>query len=97
MARRPAARGKADRNQPEIVEALERAGASVVDLTDLGKGVPDLLVGREGHTVLMEVKGEKAKLRPSQEAFLREWRGAPVTVVRSVDEALCAVGIYAKR
>lgn len=34
-----------DANQPEIVLALRKAGCSVLVLSELGKGAPDLLVG----------------------------------------------------
>ena len=41
--------------------------------------------------VLMEIKEPKGKLTPDQEQFLAEW---PETViVRSVEEALAAVGV----
>jgi hypothetical protein len=44
-----------DANEPDIVKALVAAGASI---TYLGapKGVPDLLVGYEGRSYLLEVK-----------------------------------------
>ena len=35
-----------DANQPEIVKALRDAACSVEPLHDVGRGVPDLLVGR---------------------------------------------------
>ena len=96
---------KSDSNAKEIVAALRAVGASVHHLdprgTTIGRGLPDLLVGFKGRTCLMEVKrpvgprGGTAgrKLRPSQEAFLRAWRGGPVFEVRSVGEALTAVGL----
>lgn len=81
-----------DRNQREIVDALERIGCSVVDLSAAGvAGLPDLLVGRHGRTLLLEVKTPIGKLRPAQTEFFETWRGTPPRVVRSVDEALRAV------
>ena len=44
-----------DKNQPMIVEALRAEGASVVHLHQLGKGIPDLLVGLEGITIVGHV------------------------------------------
>lgn len=41
----PAAQGKPDSNQPQIVQALEACGWSVQSLTGEGDGVCDLLVG----------------------------------------------------
>ena len=43
-----------DANEPEIVKALEAAGATVTRLNEAG--VPDLLVGYQGKTKLLEVK-----------------------------------------
>ncbi|MEY4548405.1 MAG: hypothetical protein RL685_4600 [Pseudomonadota bacterium] len=44
-ARNPAARGKADSNQPAIKQAIEALGYPVMDLSAAGGGVEDLLVG----------------------------------------------------
>lgn len=38
--------GRTDANQAAIVAALRRCGASVVDLSGVGNGFPDLIVGR---------------------------------------------------
>ena len=92
---------RVDVNQPEIVRALRDVGASVVDLHELGDGVPDLLVGRldtsvfpaRARNVLMEVKADdKAKLTEDEKTFHSAWRGEKVYVVRSVREALRAIG-----
>lgn len=88
---------KVDDNQDQIVKALRACGCSVQSLASVGKGCPDLLVGRLGRNYALEVKdGAKApsrrKLTPLEEKFHVEWRGQ-VTVVTSVAEALEAVGI----
>jgi hypothetical protein len=94
MTRRFAARhGAQDANAPAIALALRRCGASVLDLHAVGGGCPDLLVGYRGASWLMEVKTATGAVRPSQAAFARDWRGAPVVVVRSAAEALAAIGI----
>jgi hypothetical protein len=87
--------GRIDANQPEIVKALRAAGASVQSLADLGRGVPDLLVGWRGINLLFEVKdGAKRpsarRLTPGEEQWHRRWRGQ-VVVVESVDDALHAL------
>lgn len=87
-ARRLAA--KRDTNERAIVDALRGVGASVVQLSD--KGVPDLLVGFRGETLLMEVKGKRGKLTADQVEWHDGWRGQ-VAVVRSVDEALAVIGV----
>ena len=44
-----------DDNQNDIVTALRKAGATVRIISQ-GEGIPDLLVGFRGETMLMEVK-----------------------------------------
>lgn len=39
---------RVDDNQSEIMEALRKVGASVLDCSSLGKGFPDLIVGFRG-------------------------------------------------
>ena len=75
-----------DNNHDEIRDALERVGATVVP-----DGPVDLVVGFRGATYLIEVKTEKGKLRPTQENFVRRWKGH-VSVVRSIEEALKVIG-----
>ena len=90
MTRRYAAR--VDANQRAIVRALRAAGCSVQSLATVGAGCPDLLVGRTGSTYLMEVKIPMEKLNTLQRDWHARWRGVPVDIVTSVDEALRAVG-----
>lgn len=77
---------KVDANQPAVVAALRKLGASVQPLHTVGGGVPDLLVGFRGQTWLIEVKdGAKPPsartLTPDQEEWHAAWRGSPVAVV----------------
>lgn len=81
---------KVDANQPEIVKALERAGVQVHSLAPLGGGAPDLLAYRAGRFYLLEVKGAQGSLTPAQRVWHALW---PVTVVRSPEEAMRAVGL----
>lgn len=87
--------GKRDGNQAEIVEALRKAGASVLDLADVGHNCPDALIGYAGREWLMEIKTQHGELLPDQVDFIRTWHGA-VHVVRSIDEALAVIGIRSK-
>lgn len=94
MGRRAAA---IDRNQPEIVRALRRAGATVTPTHTAGEGFPDLAVGFRGVTYLVEVKDgarppSARKLTPPQEQWHAVWRGH-VVVVKDVPEALAVLGI----
>lgn len=87
-------KARVDRNQKEIVEALRKAGACVLHLHQLGKGVPDLLVYRGGYFLLEIKDGSKPsssqKLTPAEKKWIRGWHG-PIQVVRSPEEALKAV------
>ena len=81
-----------DANQNKIVDALRKAGA-VVRIISQGDGIPDLLVGYKGYTILMEVKdGEKVpsarKLTEAEQKFFDDWRGGMLVIVNSIDEAL---------
>jgi len=81
-----------DANQNKIVDALRKAGA-VVRIISQGDGIPDLLVGYNGFTILMEVKdGDKVpsarKLTEAEQKFFNDWRGGLLVIVNSVEEAL---------
>ncbi len=76
---------KIDANHTAIADALRRCGWQVLSLAALGRGAPDLLVTRRGVWHLVEVKQPKGKLTEPQTRFHTVW---PVTIVRSVDEAL---------
>lgn len=89
---------KIDANQTQVVEALRAAGATVQSLAAVGQGVPDLLVGFRGQTVLLEVKdGRKPpserRLTEQQITWHGAWRGGPVAIVDGVDAALRALGV----
>ena len=79
---------KVDKNQTEIVDAFRRMGFSVQHLHTVGGGVPDLLIGRGGVNLLVEVKdGGKAKLTEDQIKWHDEWRGQ-VAIVRNIDDVV---------
>jgi hypothetical protein len=87
---------KVDANQVQIVEALRAAGATVQSLATVGQGVPDLLVGFAGKTLLLEVKdGSKIpsarRLTEQQLVWHGAWRGGPLAVVDNVEAALRAL------
>ena len=90
--------GKIDDNQKEIVKALRAMGAIVESLAPMGKGVPDLLVGYQGKTILMEVKDSKKP--PSARALTEDqlkwhgaWNGGTLCVVCDIDSALRAIRV----
>ena len=89
---------KIDANQEAVVTALRAAGASVQSLAGVGKGVPDLLVGYKGQTLLFEVKdGFKAPsarlLTEDQIRWHKSWKGGALAVVDSPDAALRMIGV----
>ena len=89
---------KIDANQTQVVEALRAAGATVQSLAAVGQGVPDLLVGFQGQTVLLEVKNGRAppserRLTEQQLEWHGAWRGGPLAVVDGVDAALRVLGV----
>jgi len=89
---------KIDANQDAVVIALRAAGATVQSLAGVGKGVPDLLVGHQGHTLLMEVKDgykspSKRVLTEDQLKWHGEWRGGTLAVVDGPEAALRALGV----
>lgn len=84
---------KPDANEPSIVAALRKAGATVIRIESPIAGVPDLVVGFRGHWYAIEVKMPKTG-RVSEEQ--RVWHlaaAAPVAVVTSEAEAFRAVGL----
>ena len=80
---------KIDANQPEIIMALKKIGCEVEAITGK-KGMPDLLVSRGTSIYLLEVKNRKGKniVNEDQKEFHKRF---PITVVRSIEEAINAV------
>jgi len=83
---------RVDANQEQIVSALRACGATVRAVT-MGDGIPDLLVGYRGYTLLLEVKdGNKPPsaraLTLAEQKFFDEWTGGLLAVVNDVEEAL---------
>jgi hypothetical protein len=75
---------KIDANQAAIVDALHAAGCTVQSLASVGCGCPDLLVGKDGITLVIEVKSDTGTthrpagadgLTDDQKRWYRWWRG----------------------
>lgn len=82
-------RARTDANHSDIVEFFRQAGASVFDASRLGRGFPDLVIGYQHRTVLVEIKdGAKSPSRRTltddQQAFMRSWRGGPVVTITDI-------------
>jgi hypothetical protein len=80
---------RVDENQRTITHTFIAMGASVLNLSTVGRGCPDLLIGYRGVSCLVEVKSsDKSTYTEPQVKFMQEWRGGPVSRVDSVDAAI---------
>lgn len=79
---------RTDPNQKDIVDALRKAGYTVTLLHQAGEGVPDLVAGRHPIMRFLEVKVPGKKLNDRQKKFHGDWKGPPIGVVTSPEEAL---------
>ena len=68
---------KTDANQKRIVKDLRAVGATVCDLSSVGKGCPDILVGYRHKNWLFEIKNAQGldKTTPAQDVWLDNWKG----------------------
>ena len=81
-----------DGNQNEIVEGLRKAGVSVLILSAVGNGCPDICCGSGGHNFLFEVKdpskpANKRKLTSDQSNFHNSWHGQ-ISVIETYEDAI---------
>lgn len=83
---------RTDRNQPDIVAALRKMGASVTTTHMVGHGFPDLVIGFRGVTLLAEVKNGEAGLTEDERAWHAAWRGQ-VVIVRTLDDVAALLGV----
>ena len=80
-----------DSTHAAIKAQFEARGAVVQSLAGLADGVPDLIVGYQQRTALVEVKDgskppSKRKLTPDQVDWMTWWRGSPVLVIGCVED-----------
>lgn len=80
-------RHASDKNQEAIVKALRKLGASVVILSQVAGGCPDLLIGYRAQTFLIEVKNG-SKLTTQQQIFHDTWSGGKLHVASTIEEVL---------
>lgn len=95
-ARNPAARGKTDANQSEIIKGLTALGYTVITLSGVGGGCPDICVGGRNRmgvrtNWLLEIKvprtGKKTK---DQNVFFSLW-GGQAAIVRSLEDCVTVI------
>lgn len=85
---------RVDDNQTKVVKALRQCGFSVAITSSIGKGFVDLVIGKNGVNLLVELKdGEKPpsarKLSEDEELFHAAWRGK-VIIANNIDDILKA-------
>lgn len=83
---------KIDGNQNQIVKELRKLGMSVCIISNMGKGIPDILVGYKGKNYLFEIKDgnlppSKKRLTVDEQEFHKSWRGQ----VRVIETSLQAL------
>jgi uncharacterized protein Usg len=78
--------GRKDTNQHKIEADLAGIGLTVQDLSPMGDGCPDLLVGFKGRNYLFEIKDpdqppSKRKLTQFEKRWREVWKGQVHTVM----------------
>ena len=77
---------RVDDNQKQVTDDLRTMGYSVWLTHELGKGAPDMVVGKGDINLLVELKrDDKSKLNADEERFHSRWQG-PIMVARSAGE-----------
>ena len=77
---------KRDTHETAIVKCLRLSGWSVEHLSM--RDAPDLLLGKNGVTLLAEVKTGNKKLKPGQKKWHDEWKGSKPWILRDVEDVL---------
>lgn len=74
---------KVDLHQAELIADLRRYGFSVACYSGSGEDLPDLAIGRQGITALLEVKTPHGllgtyRISEGQKKFAQAWRGSEI-------------------
>lgn len=86
-------RTRKDANHHSIVDTIRKVGGSVIDISVMGQGAPDLIVMTRKGIQLAEIKntatsyGRKG-LSTRQRKWAELWRGGPVYVLRTDQDAI---------
>lgn len=83
---------KKDANHKEIMDVISRL-VPVIDLSNMGMGVPDGIAEINGTLRLFDIKNAKTGygrrgLNPRQKRWADDWKGGPVFLIYTVDEAI---------
>ena len=87
---------RVDANQKEVVKTLRDLGISVIILSDVGKGCPDIACGYGKRNYFVEIKDgsqspSRQKLTEHEQKFHDNWQGH-VCIIRSKEEAINLAG-----
>ncbi len=93
-------RARKDANHTEIVRVIRDLGAQVIDISQLGGGIPDLLVTTGRKTVLIELKDglkppSKQSLTDDEKEFHAKWRGE-LYIINSVESVVALINAMRK-
>ena len=87
---------RTDANQKQIVAKFRKLGASVAIISEMGSGLPDLIIAYPGgFTALIEVKDgakplSQQKLTFDEQEFFEKWPGH-LYIIRSEDEVVALI------
>ena len=75
-----------------IAKIFRDLGCSVFSAHTIGLGFPDLVIGKDGKTILVEIKKDaKASFTEAQEKFMNGWKGSAVCRIHDVEGAITLV------
>jgi hypothetical protein len=83
---------RVDSIQRQITEDLRKLGITVLVLSNVGHGCPDLLLGYAGRNYLVELKCGKNELTQFEKRFFDTWRGQ-ADIAHNLDEVLKLLGL----
>ena len=88
---------RVDLNHQEVVKTLRSLGATVFDASRMGQGFPDLVIGINGKTVLVEIKsGEEKKFTQAQLKFMENWQGSTVVRINDIESVERLINLLKK-
>lgn len=79
-----------DGNHQEIVGYFRKFGCSVWNTHQLGRGFPDIIVGKCHKNALVEIKDKDGSLTKDEQKFHSEWLGG-VFVVYDLEDVIALV------
>ena len=88
---------RVDSTHKELVKALRDMGCSVFDTSRVSGGFPDVVVGKNGITALVEFKSSvTSKFTPAQDMFMLNWKGSTVCRIHDIEGAINLVKMLEK-